>query len=50
MTPRHAPAASGRRLLTAFSWLDWKLGARLVLKHPALTLIGGLTLAAAFAI
>jgi predicted permease len=32
------------------SWLDWKLGARLLLKHPALTIIGGLTLAAAIAI
>ena len=29
------------------SWLDWKLGARMLLKHPALTIIGGLTLAAA---
>jgi putative ABC transport system permease protein len=31
------------------SWLDWKLGARMLLKRPALTLIGGLTLAAAIA-
>ena len=36
--------------LTAVSWLDWKLGARLLLKHPALTIIGGLSLAAAIAI
>ncbi len=43
-------AALGRRLLTAVSWLDWKLGARLMLKYPALTIIGGLTLAAAIAI
>jgi predicted permease len=50
MTPRDAPGASGRRLLTAVSWLDWKLGARLMLKYPALTIIGGLTLAAAIAI
>jgi predicted permease len=35
---------------TALSWLDWKLGARLLLKYPALTIIGGLTLAAAIAI
>ena len=28
-------------------WLDWKLGARLLLKFPALTIIGGLSLAAA---
>src|SRR5262245_414010 len=32
------------------SWLDWKLGARLLLKYPALTIIGGLSLAAAIAI
>jgi putative ABC transport system permease protein len=36
--------------LTAFSWLDWKLGARLLLKYPALTIVGGLSLAAAIAI
>ena len=28
------------------SWLDWKLGARMLLKHPALTIIGGLSLGA----
>src|SRR5262245_52459650 len=32
------------------SWLDWKLGARMLLRHPALTIIGGLSLAAAIAI
>ena len=32
------------------SWLDWKLAARMLLKHPALTIIGGLSLAAAIAI
>ena len=36
--------------MTAVSWLDWKLGARMLLKHPALTIIGGLSLAAATAI
>jgi len=36
--------------LTAVSWLDWKLGARMLLKYPALTIIGGLSLAAAIAI
>jgi putative ABC transport system permease protein len=36
--------------LTAVSWLDWKLGARMLLKHPGLTLIGGLSLAAAITI
>jgi putative ABC transport system permease protein len=35
--------------LTEVSWLDWKLGARLLLKYPALTIIGGLSLAAAMA-
>ena len=36
--------------LTGISSLDWKLGARLLLKYPALTIIGGLSLAAAIAI
>lgn len=36
--------------LTAISWLDWKLGARMLLKHPALAMISGLSLAAAIAI
>ena len=36
--------------LTLVSWLDWKLAARLLLKHPALTIVGGLSLAAAMAI
>src|SRR5688572_13598305 len=36
--------------MMAVSWLDWKLGARMLLKHPALTLIGGLSLACAIAI
>ena len=36
--------------VTAVSWLDWKLGARLLLKYPALTIIGGLSLAGAIAI
>src|SRR5262245_26834493 len=50
MTTGDEPAASGRGLLTAVSWLDWKLGARLLLKYPALTIIGGLSLAGAIAI
>jgi putative ABC transport system permease protein len=37
-------------LLTPVSWLDWKLGARMLLKYPALTIVGGLSLAAAIAI
>jgi putative ABC transport system permease protein len=32
------------------SWLDWKLGARMLLKYPALTIIGGFSLAAAIAL
>ena len=36
--------------MNAVSWLDWKLGARLLLKYPALTIIGGLSLAGAIAI
>ena len=36
--------------LTGVSWLDWKLGARLLLNYPALTIVGGLSLAAAIAI
>jgi predicted permease len=36
--------------LTPVSWLDCKLGARLLLKYPALTIIGGLSLAGAIAI
>ncbi len=42
--------ASGGGPLTGVSWLDWKLGARLLLKYPALTIIGGLSLAGAIAI
>jgi predicted permease len=41
---------AGGRPLTAISWLDWKLGARLLLKYPALTIIGGLSLAGAIAL
>src|SRR5919106_3790169 len=44
------PGASGGGPLSAISWLDWKLGARLLLKYPALTIIGGLSLAGAIAI
>jgi len=36
--------------MTVFSWLDWKLGARMLRKYPALTIIAGLSLAAAIAI
>jgi putative ABC transport system permease protein len=50
MTASEVPGASGRGPLRAVSWLDWKLGARLLLKYPALTIIGGLSLAAAIAI
>src|SRR6188768_4569274 len=50
MTAGKGPAASRSGLLTAISWLDWKLGARMLRKYPALTIIGGLSLAAAIAI
>jgi predicted permease len=50
MTTGGAKTGSVRRLPTGVSWLDWKLGARMLLKHPALTIIGGLSLAAAIAI
>jgi putative ABC transport system permease protein len=45
-------AERGRRggRMTTISWLDWKLGARMLLKYPALTIIGGFSLAAAIAI
>jgi putative ABC transport system permease protein len=36
--------------LTSVSWLDWKLAARLLLKYPALTIVGGLSLAGVIAI
>jgi putative ABC transport system permease protein len=44
------PADAVTRVPTTVSWLDWKLGARLLLKYPALTIIGGLSLAGAIAI
>src|SRR5688572_13415624 len=38
--------------LTEFraSWLDWKLGGRMLLKYPGLSIIGGFALAAAMAL
>ena len=50
---RHVRTGGVERMnagLSAVSWLDWKLGARLLLKYPALTIIGGLSLAGAIAI
>lgn len=47
------PSPLGRRpgaRSTAFSWLDIKLGLRMLVKHPGLTLIGGLGIAVAIAI
>jgi predicted permease len=35
---------------TGLSWLDWKLGVRLLLRYPGLTIIGGVSLAAAIAV
>jgi predicted permease len=45
-------ATGGTKRMNAgvVSWLDWKLGARLLLKYPALTIIGGFSLAGAIAI
>jgi putative ABC transport system permease protein len=40
----------GPRGRLSVSWLDWKLGARMLLKHPGLTIIAGTSLAAAIAI
>jgi putative ABC transport system permease protein len=37
-------------VFSAVSWLDWKLGARMLLKYPGLTIIGGFALMAAIAI
>ena len=34
----------------AFSLLDWKLGARMLLKHPGISLVGGLALATVIAV
>ena len=40
-------SAEHRLAITRFSsWLDWKLGIRMLLKYPGLSLIGGVTLAA----
>jgi putative ABC transport system permease protein len=49
---RYAEAARDERPGTklsdfAMSYLDWKLGARMLLKYPAMSVIGGVTLAAA---
>lgn len=49
---RYAEAARDERTGTklsdfAMSYLDWKLGARMLLKYPALSVIGGVTLAVA---
>src|SRR5881396_2729489 len=51
--PRRVRTGGAERMntgLTAVSWLDWKLGARMLLRYPALTIIGGLSLAGAIAI
>jgi putative ABC transport system permease protein len=36
--------------MKSISWLDMKLGARMLIKHPGLTLVGGLGMAVAIAI
>jgi putative ABC transport system permease protein len=37
-------------MIPRLSWLDWKLGARMLVKYPGLSIIGGLTLAVAIGI
>ena len=37
-------------MTTGFSWLDFRLGLRMLVKYPALTLVGGLGLAVSIAI
>ncbi|MGH7463193.1 MAG: hypothetical protein ACREMA_19475, partial [Longimicrobiales bacterium] len=34
-------------MMLGMSWLDWKLGGRMLLKYPGLSVVGGLTLATA---
>ncbi len=38
-------AADGRNMRVGVSWLDFKLGFRMLIKYPGLTLVGGLALA-----
>jgi hypothetical protein len=42
--------AAGRRRWLNVSWLDVKLGVRMLVKHPGLTVLGGLGMAVAIAI
>jgi predicted permease len=46
------PGAAGRRAGpgTGVSWLDVKMGVRMLIKYPALTLVGGLGMAVAIAV
>src|SRR5262245_2103323 len=38
------------KMVLGMSWLDWKLGGRMLLRYPGLSVIGGLTLATAIGI
>jgi putative ABC transport system permease protein len=42
--------AEARRDLMKFSWLDFKLGFRMLAKYPGLTIVGGITIAFAIAL
>lgn len=44
------PSAEGGRFMAGVSWLDVRLGARMLLKHPGMTLAGGVGMAVAIAI
>lgn len=44
------PSGEPRPSRTGISWLDVKLGVRMLIKHPGLTLVGGLGMAVAIAL
>ena len=48
--PRIGPALKKSFMGAGMSWLDFKLGLRMLIKYPALTLVGGLGMAVAIAI
>ena len=48
-TPRRTPTG-GRRRIPRVSWLDFKLGLRMLARYPGLTVVGGLAMAFGIAI
>lgn len=46
---RDAPGAPARRGLLALSWLDFKLGLRMLARYPGLTVVGGVAMACGIA-